>query len=338
METTAVEGTNELRDTRFMWLEITGNCQLECGHCYADSGPGKGSGKLTADHWILILSEAALGGVRQVQFIGGEPTTHPALPRLIEHAVAVGLRVEVFSNLVSLRKQVWQALTLPGVSLATSYYSASSETHDRITGRVGSHGRTKSNIIEALRLGIPLRVGVVQILENQDVQSAMDDLLSVGVQPDAITFDDVRGVGRGRESRECTTENELCGRCANGVLAIMPDGRVQPCVFSRGERFEVGDLLQDDFSSVLVSDRLYGVRQHLSSVFLDRARTGLDCLPVEQPQNCGPACSPSCIPMGNCNPVVNPGPCNPQAGHPPRPEPPVRPPGPVCGPYDRCSP
>ena len=24
---------------RFLWLEITGKCQLECTHCYADSGP-----------------------------------------------------------------------------------------------------------------------------------------------------------------------------------------------------------------------------------------------------------------------------------------------------------
>lgn len=23
----------------FVWLELTGKCQLECTHCYADSGP-----------------------------------------------------------------------------------------------------------------------------------------------------------------------------------------------------------------------------------------------------------------------------------------------------------
>lgn len=29
----------ETAPLRFLWLEITGRCQLACAHCYADSGP-----------------------------------------------------------------------------------------------------------------------------------------------------------------------------------------------------------------------------------------------------------------------------------------------------------
>jgi len=25
--------------TKFVWLELTGRCQLECAHCYAESSP-----------------------------------------------------------------------------------------------------------------------------------------------------------------------------------------------------------------------------------------------------------------------------------------------------------
>ena len=64
-------------DVRFMWLEITGRCQLRCVHCYADSGPESGHGTMTAADWKRVIGEAADAGVRMVQFIGGEPTLYP---------------------------------------------------------------------------------------------------------------------------------------------------------------------------------------------------------------------------------------------------------------------
>lgn len=341
-----------LRDTHFMWLEITSNCQLKCSHCYAASGPGQGHGIVSAEQWMQALTEAATAGVQQVQFIGGEPTSHPALPRLITHARKLGLRVEVFSNLFSIRSHVWQALAQPGVSLATSYYSSGAEVHDQITQRAGSFGRTRANIAEAVQRGIPLRVGMIRLSKDQEIEASIEELVRIGVHRDAIRVDDQRGVGRGRDSAACTTEDELCGKCADGVLAIMPDGTVQPCVFSRDSRFKVGDITADNLTSVLSGERLRRMRKDLTSVFLKRGLIGVDCPPAEPTstascapggggggrasvgvQNCGPACSPSCVPAGNCNPIVNPGPCNPQAGHPPQPEPPPRPPGPVCNPY-----
>lgn len=335
MGSVVTDAGHPLRHTHFMWLEITSNCQLECSHCYADSGPGFGHGILSADQWMQALTEAANAGVQQVQFIGGEPTSHPTLPRLITYAAQLGLRVEVFSNLFSIREHVWQALTHPGVTLATSYYSSGAKLHDQITNRSGSYRRTRANIAEAVRRGIPLRVGLIRFSEDQDIDAAIEELVSIGVHREAIRVDDQRGVGRGRGAKACSTEDELCGKCAGGVLAIMPDGSVQPCVFTRDARFNVGNITADALTTVLNSERLNRMREDLTSVFLERGPLGVDCAPAEPagPQSCGPACSPACIPAGNCNPVVNPGPCNPKAGHPPRPEPPVRPPGPVCNPY-----
>jgi MoaA/NifB/PqqE/SkfB family radical SAM enzyme len=92
---------------RFMWLEITGRCQLSCIHCYAGSGPDGGHGTMTAADWERVIGEAAAAGVEMVQFIGGEPTLHPDLPRLVDHALAQGLEVEVFSNLVHVAPALW---------------------------------------------------------------------------------------------------------------------------------------------------------------------------------------------------------------------------------------
>jgi MoaA/NifB/PqqE/SkfB family radical SAM enzyme len=62
------------RPIRFLWLEITGKCQLECVHCYADSGPDGDHGTMSTADWLHVLNQARELGIRAVQFIGGEPS------------------------------------------------------------------------------------------------------------------------------------------------------------------------------------------------------------------------------------------------------------------------
>lgn len=83
----------------FLWLEITGKCQLACGHCYADSGPRGTHGVMRTSDWFRVIDEARELRVPATQFIGGEPTLHPHLPKLVERAVASGIEVEIYSNL-----------------------------------------------------------------------------------------------------------------------------------------------------------------------------------------------------------------------------------------------
>ncbi|MBA2309466.1 MAG: hypothetical protein H0W01_09270 [Pseudonocardiales bacterium] len=45
VETTTNNETEARTQLRFLWLEITGKCQLACEHCYADSsGPTRTHG------------------------------------------------------------------------------------------------------------------------------------------------------------------------------------------------------------------------------------------------------------------------------------------------------
>lgn len=129
----------------FLWLEITGRCQLTCSHCYASSGPSGTHGTMVLADWARVIDQAAHAGCRTVQFIGGEPTLHPALPDLIGRALAAGMAVEVFSNLVHVPAALWEMLTREGVSLACSYYSDDPDEHAAITGRASAHARTRAN-------------------------------------------------------------------------------------------------------------------------------------------------------------------------------------------------
>lgn len=80
-------------------LEITGKCPQKCGHCYGAFGPNLDIAKWNP---IQILNEAYEMGFRFVQFIGGEITTVRELPEYVEHAIALGFKVELYSVLLQL--------------------------------------------------------------------------------------------------------------------------------------------------------------------------------------------------------------------------------------------
>lgn len=97
---TAEDAHSGTERVEFMWLEITGKCQLTCVHCYADSGPQGDHGSMSDEDWFSVMRQARDVGVRSVAFIGGEPTLHPGLKGFIEYALALELQVKVISNLV----------------------------------------------------------------------------------------------------------------------------------------------------------------------------------------------------------------------------------------------
>jgi molybdenum cofactor biosynthesis enzyme MoaA len=136
---------------------------------------------MTTPGWEQVITSAAAGGVQMVQFIGGEPTLHPSLPHLVRHALRQGLRVEVFSNLVKVTPALWDIFTLPGVCLATSWYTDDPAQHQQITGR-NTHARTWASITECTRRGVPLRAGVIGgILAGQRDRQAVAMLAALGV-------------------------------------------------------------------------------------------------------------------------------------------------------------
>lgn len=274
-----------------LWLELTGRCQLECVMCYADSGPHGAHGDLDTAAWTTVLDQAVERGARMVCLIGGEPTTRPDLPALIDHALSVGLAVEVYTNLYRVPDSLWPHLAKPGVQLATTYLSDQAEEYDRITGRPGSHTRTRANIAKALRLGIPLRVSVIDTVPGQRVEQARADLIALGVPEDQVTGDHARGFGRGASAG--IDESDTCGRCGHGVAVVLPDGSIAPCVMTRHEA--LGDVRRDGLDAVLGSPAFAGRVTHLDAV--RRPATVGECLTCGPNSACRPSCSPSCSPL-----------------------------------------
>ncbi|MEV4437469.1 radical SAM protein [Streptomyces sp. NPDC049577] len=271
-------------------LELTTMCPVRCAMCFVSASPQGTHGTMTPAEWRAVIDEAAALDIPLVQLLGGEPTLHPHWVELTEHALALGRRVEVYTSLYKIHERWWGVLGRKGVSLATSYHSDDPAEHDRITGKPGSHRRTRANIEEAVRRGIPLRAGVVETLPGQRVAQARDDLVALGVT--RVRIDRSRAIGRAATAAT-PDASELCGRCGRGQLAVLPDGTVAPCVMSRF--MPAGSVKGGTLAEILHSpawrstvDRVPVRAQDPCDPDCNPGLDGSDCAPAEQ-EACDPA-------------------------------------------------
>jgi MoaA/NifB/PqqE/SkfB family radical SAM enzyme len=247
----------------FIWLELTGRCNLECVHCYAESS------KLAEDHlktddWTAILVDGFRAGCKGVQFIGGEPTLFEDLVQLIVKSRDLGYEyVELYTNATQLTDTLLNEMEAHSVQVAASFYSPSPETHDAITRAAGSFAGTVDGIRRIVERGIPLRVGIIRLPENAThLEAAKDFLVGLGVARDKVLVDRVRGHGRGALIvNEHNEYSGLCGHCGDGRLAVASDGSVYPCIHAR--EFRLGNALLDSLGEIAGSSRLVEFRREM---------------------------------------------------------------------------
>lgn len=339
--TGAAHADTSLRGLSFLWLEITAKCNLECGHCYADSGPRHDLlGSMKTEDWLSVLRESAEAGCRHVQFVGGEPTLHPDLPVLISHASAHGYEfIEVFTNATAISDSLLLTFVERGVHVATSFYSDDSETHDSITNRRGSFRRTTATIRRLVDAGVPVRAGVIETpLNAGHAERAKRLLEEIGVSEIGVDFQ--RGVGRGAQPlHSLDPMGELCGECWKGKLCVSSSGRAYPCVFSRFADLGsvgggVGDILCGDaLPEFRIALREYRLRKEskgrppaggqgrpdagAGEISMGSCGPDVICAPD---MSCSPNCNPSsstcgpvhfCMPRGTCSPNER---CDPSYG------------------------
>ncbi|MFE7114450.1 radical SAM protein [Streptomyces sp. NPDC057654] len=265
-------------------LEITGGCQLQCTHCLAESSPQGTHGSMLPTDWKELIIDTAALEIPLIQLIGGEPTLYPRWIELCELALSLGRRVEVYSNLFHVKPAWWGLFQRDGVSLGTSYYSNDPAEHDAITGRKGSYAVTRCNIQEAVTRRIPIRVGIVDIIDGQHVAEARAELESMGVT--RINTDRVRAVGRAASPGTPPTLNEMCGRCTRGRAAVLPNGDLVGCVLARN--FPAGNVKEKRLADLLAGDAW----AKLSASIPQRDATA--CQP--DGSDCDPASTPACLP------------------------------------------
>lgn len=271
---------------RQLFLELTGQCNERCVHCYADSGPER-TAALDADQVDAALEDAADLGFEAVQLTGGDPLISPLCVPAAQRARALGIgRVEVYTNGLALHGRRYEDLCAADVAFAFSFYSADPQVHDAITATPGSQARTLAAIARVVEDGRPCRVSIVVTEANHaQLGSTIDVLRTLGVAAGrigvAVQHTAGRGLmgiqhaqlqlppGLGTASHGPVAESGQSGESGgategasdggtednafSGRVAVTYDGLVVPCIFSRA--VPLGDLRRQRLAAILRDPR-----------------------------------------------------------------------------------
>jgi MoaA/NifB/PqqE/SkfB family radical SAM enzyme len=97
--------SRERRLTRrgVLWLGL--RCDVRCKFCYDEHVPPTEKGWLSLDEAVTALEKFRFFyGNEFVDFMGGEPTLHPAILEIVGHAASIGLRPTVITHGMHLAK------------------------------------------------------------------------------------------------------------------------------------------------------------------------------------------------------------------------------------------
>lgn len=109
------------------------------------------------------------------------------------------------------------------VHLAVSLYAHRPAVHDRITRVTGSFRATASRLRDLIERGIPLRVAVIVMKENEsEVEETLRFLEELGIARERIGTDGVRPTGRGRDRGKPADETST-GEAARAGRRDHPD-------------------------------------------------------------------------------------------------------------------
>ena len=241
---------------KFVWCEITSDCNQRCLHCYGSFGKSE-EYRTSPVNWDEVLEQSAQLGCKQVQFIGGEPLlVQDLLFELIALAHQLDFSfIEVFTNGTLITPQVAQYFRDNRVHAAISIYSNHPEIHDSITQQQGSFQGASKGLRLLAAEAVPVRVAVIAVAQNQDtLEATMDYARKCGAR--CTRPDVVRPTGRGSDCQllprpeivaryamrdhpnfstgwKSFMEAKYWNTCWKGKCAITPTGDVLPCIFAR---------------------------------------------------------------------------------------------------------
>jgi hypothetical protein len=138
---------------RQLFVELTGKCNEQCVHCYAESSPLRAEA-LSWPEISAVLRDAKTLDFGLVQLTGGDPLLSRHCVPAVELAKELSIpQIEVYTNGLALRGRTYERLRELGPSFAFSFYSHDPDTHDAITRTPGSHARTARAIRRAVEDG-----------------------------------------------------------------------------------------------------------------------------------------------------------------------------------------
>jgi sulfatase maturation enzyme AslB (radical SAM superfamily) len=149
----------------FARFHLTRRCQLECIHCYSESGPHlSNANELPVERWIQLVDEFADNGGKKILFTGGEALVYRGCIDLMRRAKERDLEVTLFSNGI-LVKRYLEGIRKYADIVQISVDGPGEEAHDAIRGR-GSFKKAMEAIHLLLDAGVNTRISTTIMVNN----------------------------------------------------------------------------------------------------------------------------------------------------------------------------
>ncbi len=139
-----------------IYLYITERCQLRCGHCYMGDRLERALELPYAKAARIIRYARRLGG-SYITFLGGEPTLHRDLPRLVDLALDCGYSQVMINSNGLLSRRIERIAPEKLHYISFSIDGASAPVHDRVRGP-GTFDRTMACIRQTVERGYAVRL------------------------------------------------------------------------------------------------------------------------------------------------------------------------------------
>lgn len=127
---------------RYLFMEITQRCNLDCLHCGSDCGKQPRLDELTTDEWIEFVDYlAARFPKRHELFLvitGGEPLCHPRLYEILDRIAHHGFPFGMVTNGMTLDGAAVDKLVARRIGSVTVSLDGLEASHDWLRGRRGS--------------------------------------------------------------------------------------------------------------------------------------------------------------------------------------------------------
>jgi len=239
-------------------------CNRHCAFCF--NRGLETEGEITADGFETLAGKMLDAGIDEIDLLGGEPTQHPDIVRLIDKAAVLKLRLNLSTNgtkvaLLEYLSSAYDRNTLNiGISLNDS--SVPKELEDYIA--------RYRPVIKSIckRTALPQPANIYFDMPGMTCYLLYMDTISESDLINSMPFDEFYNHLSDLRDKHPNIAGVYCGgflpdtkkqpllrntRCPAGTtkLSILPDGSVYPCyLFFRRKEFRLGNIFTESFEEI----------------------------------------------------------------------------------------
>lgn len=177
---------------------FTYKCNLNCKHCYSESG-NVTKKELTTQEAKKVIDQLSNFGVTSLAFSGGEPLMRKDFFEIAQYAVDSGLYVSLATNGTLLTDKNVKKIKETGIHyVEVSVDGANAKTHDFFRGKEGAFNQTIQGLKNCIDKNICTCIAITGTKNNlKEIPSVLEMAENMGI--DRFTLFNFIPTGRGKE-------------------------------------------------------------------------------------------------------------------------------------------